>query len=30
MYFDESYTLKGAETGIVLIPAEGDVLKYAI
>jgi ribonuclease HI len=30
MYFDESYTLKGAGAGIVLIPLEGDVLKYAI
>jgi hypothetical protein len=30
MYFDGSYTLKGAEAGVVLIPPEGDVLKYAI
>jgi ribonuclease HI len=30
MYFDESYTLKGAGVGVVLIPPEGDVLKYAI
>jgi hypothetical protein len=30
MYFNRSYTLKGAETGIMLIPPEGDVLKYAI
>jgi hypothetical protein len=30
MYFDRSYTLKGAGAGIVLIPPEGDVLKYAI
>jgi hypothetical protein len=30
MYFDESYTLKGAGAGIVLIPPEGDILKYAI
>jgi ribonuclease HI len=30
MYFDGSYTLKGAEVGIVLIPPEGDALKYAI
>jgi hypothetical protein len=30
MYFDGSYTLKGAGDGVVLIPPEGDVLKYAI
>jgi hypothetical protein len=30
MYFDGSYTLKGVGAGIVLIPPEGDVLKYAI
>jgi ribonuclease HI len=30
MYFDGSYTLKGARAGIVLIPPEGDMLKYAI
>jgi ribonuclease HI len=30
MYFDRSYTLKGAGAGIVLIPPEGDALKYAI
>jgi ribonuclease HI len=30
MYFDGSYTLKGAWASIVLIPPEGDVLKYAI
>jgi ribonuclease HI len=30
IYFDGSYTLKGAGAGIVLIPLEGDVLKYAI
>jgi ribonuclease HI len=30
MYFDVSYTLKGAGTGVVLIPPECDVLKYAI
>jgi ribonuclease HI len=30
MYFDGSYTLKGAGAGIVLISSEGDVLKYAI
>jgi hypothetical protein len=30
MYFDRSYTLKGAGAGVVLIPPEGDILKYAI
>jgi hypothetical protein len=30
MYFDGSYTLKGAGAGIVLIPPEGDTLKYVI
>jgi hypothetical protein len=30
VYFDRSYTLKGAGAGIVLIPPEGDMLKYAI
>jgi ribonuclease HI len=30
MYFDESYTLTGARVGIILIPPEGDILKYAI
>jgi hypothetical protein len=30
MYFDGLYTLKGAGAGIVLIPPEGDMLKYAI
>jgi ribonuclease HI len=30
MYFDESYTLKGARAGVMLIPPEGDILKYAI
>jgi hypothetical protein len=29
MYFDGSYTLKGVGAGIVLIPPEGDMLKYA-
>jgi hypothetical protein len=29
MYFDGSYTLKGAGAGVVLIPPEGDILKYA-
>jgi hypothetical protein len=30
MYFDGSYTLKGAGAGVVLISTEGDILKYAI
>jgi hypothetical protein len=30
MYFDGSYTLKGAGAGAMLIPPEGGVLKYAI
>jgi ribonuclease HI len=30
MYFDGPYTLKGARAGVVLIPPEGDALKYAI
>jgi ribonuclease HI len=30
MYFDGSYTLKGAWAGVVLIPLEGDILKYAV
>jgi ribonuclease HI len=30
MYFDGSYTLKGVGAGIMLIPSEGDILKYAI
>jgi hypothetical protein len=30
MYFDGSYTLKGAGASIMLIPPEGDMLKYAI
>jgi hypothetical protein len=30
MYFNRSYTLKGAGAGVVLIPPEGDMLKYAI
>jgi ribonuclease HI len=30
MYFDGSYTLKGAGVGVVLIPPDGDILKYAI
>jgi ribonuclease HI len=30
MYFDKSYTLKGVGAGIMLIPPEGDILKYVI
>jgi hypothetical protein len=30
MYFDRSYTLKGAGAGVMLMPPEGDILKYAI
>jgi ribonuclease HI len=30
MHFDGSYTLKGVGAGIMLIPLEGDILKYAI
>jgi hypothetical protein len=30
MYFDGSYTLKGAGASVMLIPPEGDMLKYAI
>jgi hypothetical protein len=30
MYFDRSYTVKGAGVGVVLIPPECDILKYAI
>jgi hypothetical protein len=30
MNFNGSYTLKGAGAGVVLIPSEGDILKYAI
>jgi ribonuclease HI len=30
MYFDVSSTLKGARAGIMLIPPEGDILKYAL
>jgi hypothetical protein len=30
MYFNGSYTLKGAGAGVVLIPHEDDMLKYAI
>jgi ribonuclease HI len=30
MYFNGSYSLKGVGAGIVLIPPEGYMLKYAI
>jgi ribonuclease HI len=30
MYFNGSYTLKGAGAGVRLIPPEGDILKYDI
>jgi ribonuclease HI len=30
MYFDGSYTLRGAGAGVVLIPPEGNTLKYVI
>jgi ribonuclease HI len=30
MYFDGFYTVKGAGAGVVLIPPECDMLKYAI
>jgi hypothetical protein len=30
MYFDRSYTLKGLGAGVMLIPLEGDILKYVI
>jgi ribonuclease HI len=30
MYFDRLYTLKGAGAGVVLIPPEGDMLKYDV
>jgi hypothetical protein len=30
IYIDGSYTLKGARAGVVLIPPEGDLLKYAL
>jgi ribonuclease HI len=30
MYFDGSYTLKGAGAGVVLTPPERDMLKYVI
>jgi ribonuclease HI len=30
MYFDGSYTLKGVGAGVMLIPPQCDILKYAI
>jgi ribonuclease HI len=30
MYFNGSYTLKGAGASVVLLPPECDILKYAI
>jgi hypothetical protein len=30
MYFDGSHTLKGVGAGVMFIPPEGDILKYAI
>jgi hypothetical protein len=30
MYFDGSYTSKEAKASIIIIPSEGDILKYAI
>jgi ribonuclease HI len=30
VYFNGSYTLKGAGAGVVLIVPKGDILKYAI
>jgi hypothetical protein len=30
MYFDGSYTLRGAGAGVMFIPPEGDILKYVI
>jgi ribonuclease HI len=30
MYFDGSYTFKGVGAGVVLIPPEGDILKYIV
>jgi hypothetical protein len=30
MYFDRYYSLKRAGAGVMLIPPEGDILKYAI
>jgi hypothetical protein len=30
MYFNRSYTLKGAGASVMLIPPKGDILKYVI
>jgi ribonuclease HI len=30
MYFNRSYTLKGAGASVVFIPPEGGILKYAV
>jgi ribonuclease HI len=30
MYFDGSYTLKGAWADVMLIPPESDILKYVV
>jgi ribonuclease HI len=30
IYYYGSYTLKGVGVGVILIPPEGDMLKYAI
>jgi hypothetical protein len=30
MYFERSYTFKGAWAGVVFIPPKGDILKYDI
>jgi ribonuclease HI len=30
MYFDGSYTLKGAGANVMLIPPESDILKYVV
>jgi ribonuclease HI len=30
MYFNGSYTLKGAGAGVVLIPSKGDIFKYPV
>jgi hypothetical protein len=30
MYFNGSYTLKGARVDVMLIPPEGEILKYVI
>jgi ribonuclease HI len=30
MYFNRSYTLKGAGANVMLIPHEGEILKYVV